>query len=188
HSPRHRVPDRPRHRVPDPPPRHRVPDRPPRRRRRMTGAQVVAALAAVIILVATGMGWAAGRNMLGGITISQALEGAPGSPGGDQNILIMGLDSRLDEHGRPLPQDLYDVLHAGDETAGGYNANVLIVVHIPGGGGPITAISIPRDDYVDLAGCPTSDCKGKVKQAYVLAYQQAMDSRDTAAPASSTDP
>jgi len=110
----------------------------------------------------------------------------PGSTGGAQNILIMGLDSRLDQHGRPLPQEMYDALHAGDETAGGYNANVLIVVHIPGGAGPITAISIPRDDYVDLSGCPTSDCKGKIKQAYGFAYQHVMDSVPTAE-ASSAD-
>ena len=144
----------------------------------MIVAQVVTALAAVVILVVTGMAWAGNRNLFGGITISQALEGSPGSTGGDQNILIMGLDSRLDEHGQPLPQDMYNALHAGDETAGGYNANVLIVVHIPDGTGPITAISIPRDDYVELAGCPTSGCEGKIKQAYGLAYQRVMDSID----------
>ena len=99
----------------------------------------------------------------------------------------MGLDSRLDQHGKPLPQEMYDALHAGDETAGGYNANVLIVVHIPAGAGPATAISIPRDDYTDLAGCPTSDCKGKVKQAYGLAYQHALDSMDTGS-AETNDP
>jgi LCP family protein required for cell wall assembly len=135
----------------------------------------VGSLAAVVVLVATGTGWASYRNVTGGITTSQALVGGPASSGGDQNILIMGLDSRLDQHGQPLPQDIYDALHAGDETVGGYNANVLIVLHIPGGDGPITAISIPRDDYVDLAGCPTADCKGKVKQAYGFAYQHALD-------------
>ncbi|MFZ0833027.1 MAG: LCP family protein [Mycobacterium sp.] len=140
-------------------------------------ARLITALAAVVILVVTGMAWAGNRNLFGGITVSQALEGVPGSTGGDQNILIMGLDSRLDEHGRPLPQEMYDALHAGDETAGGYNANVLIVVHVPGGTGPITAISIPRDDYVDLASCP--GCTGKIKQAYGLAYQRAMDSIDS---------
>jgi LCP family protein required for cell wall assembly len=148
---------------------------------------MVTALAAVVIVAITGMAWAANRNILGGITVSQALEGAPASTGGDQNILIMGLDSRLDQHGKPLPQEMYDALHAGDETAGGYNANVLIVVHIPAGTGPVTAISIPRDDYIDLAGCPTSDCQGKVKQAYGLAYQHALDSMDTGS-AESNDP
>ncbi len=170
-------------------PRHRKPKR-SARRPLVIAAQLMTALAAVVILVITGMAWAGNRNLFGGITISQALEGAPGSTGGDQNILIMGLDSRLDEHGRPLPQEMYDALHAGDETAGGYNANVLIVVHIPAGDGPITAISIPRDDYVDLAGCPTYGCKGKIKQAYGLAYQRVMSSIDTASNSESdnTDP
>jgi LCP family protein required for cell wall assembly len=152
----------------------------------MICVQVVTALAAVMIVAITGMAWAGNRNALGGITTSQALVGDPGSTGGDQNILIMGLDSRLDEHGQPLPQEMYDALHAGDETAGGYNANVLIVVHIPGGTGPITAISIPRDDYVDLAGCPTDNCKGKIKQAYGLAYQRVMDSMANASSYSSS--
>ena len=156
------------------------------KRRLLVCAHLVTALAAVVIIVITGMAWAGNRNLFGGITISQALEGVPGSSGGDQNILIMGLDSRLDQHGRPLPQEMYDALHAGDESAGGYNANVLIVVHIPGDSGAITAISIPRDDYVDLAGCPTSDCKGKIKQAYGYAYQRVMDSLQTSSTSSSS--
>jgi LCP family protein required for cell wall assembly len=133
-------------------------------------------LAAVAALALTGMGWAAYRNLAGGITTSQALAGDQGSVGGEQNILIMGLDSRLDQHGNPLPQDIYDALHAGDESVGGYNANVLIVLHLPGGSGPVSAVSVPRDDYVDLPGCPSGVCKGKIKQAYGLAYQQTMDS------------
>ena len=36
---------------------------------------------------------------------------------------------------------------------------------MPAGDGPVIAISIPRDDYVDLPGCPTSDCQGKIKAA-----------------------
>jgi LCP family protein required for cell wall assembly len=154
----------------------------------LVAVRLLTALVAVIIVIVTGMAWAGNRNLFGGITVSQALEGAPGSTGGDQNILIMGLDSRLDQHGQPLPQEMYDALHAGDETAGGYNANVLILVHIPGGTGPITAISIPRDDYVDLAGCGTSGCKGKVKQAYGFAYQRVMDSMDSKSKSSSDDP
>jgi LCP family protein required for cell wall assembly len=156
-----------------------TPPRPARRhaRRRglLVGIRVLGALAAAAALAATGFGWAGYHRITGGITTSQALVGAPASEGGDQNILIMGLDSRLDQHGQPLAPDIYDALHAGDETVGGYNANVLIVLHIPGGDGPITAISIPRDDYVKLAGCPTANCKGKIKQAYGLAYQHIID-------------
>ena len=114
---------------------------------------------------------------MGRIIISHALPECSDLIREDQNILLMGLDSRLDQNGRPLPQEMYEALHAGDETSGGYNANVLIIMHISGGDGPVTAVSIPRDDYVELSGCPGSVCKGKVKQAYGLAYQQSLDSQ-----------
>lgn len=155
-------------------PRHRLP-RPRGRRRVRAAGRVLAGLVAIAALTVTAAGWASYRNLSGGITTSQALAGVPASVGGAQNILIMGLDSRLDQHGQPLPQDIYDALHAGDETVGGYNANVLILLHLPGGSGPVSAVSIPRDDYVDLPGCPSGVCKGKVKQAYGLAYEQTMD-------------
>lgn len=137
-------------------------------------ARVLGAATSVGIITVTGVGWFGVHHALGGIVMSEALAGGTSSTRGAQNILIMGLDSRLDEHGQPLPHDVYDAIHAGDETVGGYNANVLILLHIPPNGSP-TAISIPRDDYVDLADCPTGVCQGKVKQAYGLAYQHALD-------------
>lgn len=88
------------------------------------------------------------------------------------NILVMGLDSRLDENGKALPQSVYDALHAGTQNDGGYNANVLMVIHLPGDGGKASGISIPRDDYVTLAGHPDGVSKGKIKQAYGLTLDQ----------------
>ncbi len=88
------------------------------------------------------------------------------------NILVMGLDSRLDENGKPLPAAVYNALHAGTQADGGYNANVLMLIHIPGGGGKASGISIPRDDYVALAGSPDGVSNGKIKQAYGLALDQ----------------
>lgn len=132
----------------------------------------VAALAAVAAVVGTGTGWSIYHGVTAGLIQSGALDGVPDSGGGEQNILVMGLDSRLDEKGNPLPADIYDALHAGDENVGGYNANVLILLHIPGDGSKATAISIPRDDYVDLSGCADSPCKGKIKQAYGIAWAQ----------------
>ncbi|MCH9759777.1 MAG: LCP family protein [Actinomycetia bacterium] len=155
-------------------PRHRE-NRRSRQRRLLAGGRVLAALATVLALMVTGMGWAGYRSLAGGFITSLALDGGPNSTGGEQNILIMGLDSRLDQHGNPLPQAMYEALHAGDESVGGYNANVLILLHLPAGGGPVIAISIPRDDYVDLPGCPSQVCKAKIKQAYGLAYEQAME-------------
>ncbi|MBW0013726.1 LCP family protein [Mycobacterium sp.] len=139
--------------------------------------RLIASLASAFVMAITGIGWTGYHTALGKIIISHALAGAPTPPGADQNVLLMGLDSRLDQYGRPLPAEMYQALHAGDETSGGYNANVLIVVHVPGGEGPVTAVSIPRDDYVELRGCPGSVCMGKVKQAYGLAYQQSLNSQ-----------
>ncbi|MFX8875822.1 LytR family transcriptional regulator, partial [Acinetobacter baumannii] len=63
---------------------------------------------------------------------------------GEVNILVMGLDSRVDEDGNPYPQDIYNAIHAEDESVGGYNTNVLMYIHIPAGGGPAVGVSIPR--------------------------------------------
>jgi LCP family protein required for cell wall assembly len=141
----------------------------------VVGTKVIGALVSAVVVVVTGIGWITYRTASAGITTSEALAGEPASIGSDQNILIMGLDSRRDQRGRPLPPDIYDALHAGDEDSGDGTADALIVLHLPAGGAPATAISIPRDDYVDLPGCPTSDCRGKIKEAYHLAYQHVMD-------------
>jgi LCP family protein required for cell wall assembly len=143
----------------------------------LSKGRLIFGLASAFVMAVTGIGWAGYHTAMGKIIISHALPNGPTPSGQDQNILVMGLDSRLDQNGRPLPQEIYEALHAGDETSGGYNANVLIVVHISGDDGPVTAVSIPRDDYADLSGCPGSVCKGKIKQAYGLAYQQALNSQ-----------
>ena len=131
-----------------------------------------------VIVVVTGVAWITYHEVSTGITTSAALDGSPPAIGVDQNILIMGLDSRRDQQGKPLPQDILEAMHAGDESSGNYDADVLIVVHMPAGDGPVIAISIPRDDYVDLPGCPTWDCQGKVKSAYRFAYESVMDRQD----------
>jgi LCP family protein required for cell wall assembly len=84
----------------------------------------------------------------------------------------MGLDSRVDQNGNPLPREMYDAIHAGDESDGGYNTNVLIFIHIPPAGGKATGLSIPRDDYAPLAGNPDGVSKSKIKEAYGLALDQ----------------
>lgn len=150
----------------------------------VVGAKVLAALTAAVVVVVIGIGWITYRSASANITKSEALAGEPASTGSDQNILIMGLDSRRDQQGRPLPPDIYDALHAGGEDSGDGDADALLVLHLPAGDAPATAISIPRDDYVDLAGCPNSDCRGKIKEAYSLAYQRVQDGRGSYKPES----
>jgi LCP family protein required for cell wall assembly len=129
-------------------------------------------LVSLVILGVSGYAWNQYRTLSTGIKTSDAIAGGPKSVNGDTNILVMGLDTRLDENGNPLPQNIYDALHAGNQADGGNNSNVLMLLHVPGNGSKATAISIPRDDYVSLPGCPDGQCKGKIKQAYGLAFDQ----------------
>jgi LCP family protein required for cell wall assembly len=141
--------------------------------RRRARAVTLSVVALVLLLVLSLVGYAGFEyfNLTTGIKRSDIL-GGQGSTNGDTNILIMGLDSRLDENGNPLPAAIYNALHAGDQSNGGLNANVLMLLHVPGDGSKATEISIPRDDYVHLAGCPDGECQGKIKQAYGLAFDQ----------------
>lgn len=140
--------------------------------RQAVGRTLVALLSALVLLV-TGYGWRQYTNLTSGLDRSHALDGLLGTgtpaPGAPRNILIMGLDSRLDQDGRPLPKEVLDQLHAGDSSDGGYNTNVLMLLHVPGDGGRASAISIPRDDYVALPNKPDGIAKQKIKQAYGLA-------------------
>ena len=81
--------------------------------------RLVAGIAAAFVMAITGFGWAGYNTTVGQIITSHVLPGVLTPAGQDQNILLMGLDSRLDQNGQPLPQEMYDALHAGDETSGG---------------------------------------------------------------------
>jgi LCP family protein required for cell wall assembly len=159
--------------------RHRRP-RSQAAHRAVASAKVFGAVVSALTFVGSGIGWMELHAVSSVITTSEALADSPPPLGADQNILIMGLDSRRDQHGGLLPHDLYDALHAGDQHSGENDADVLIVLHVPAGAGQITAISIPRDDYVDLVGCAVPECRGKVKHAYSVAYQQAIGRGDAA--------
>ena len=97
---------------------------------------------------------------------SNVLKGSKQSAGGDTNILLLGLDSRRDNNGNDLPRKLLDLMHVGSSSSvGGYNTNTMILIHIPANGKNAVAISIPRDDYVAVAGWGMQ----KIKEAYGLA-------------------
>ncbi|MEU8776776.1 LCP family protein [Streptomyces sp. NPDC048606] len=118
-----------------------------------------------LTVMAGGTAWYVYRDLASSIGSSKALEGAEKSAHGDTNILLIGLDSRRDQNGDPLPAEVLDELHAGSSDIGGYNANTMILLHVPGDGGQAQAFSIPRDDFVDIPG----HGKDKIKKAYGLA-------------------
>jgi anionic cell wall polymer biosynthesis LytR-Cps2A-Psr (LCP) family protein len=123
----------------------------------------------VLVLGATGTAWVQAKALQDGLTTADVLDHGA-SATADQNILLVGLDTRTDAHGNPLPQSLLDALHAGSSTDGGDDTDTMIVLHVPADGSAVTAISIPRDSYVQLAdGYGTH----KINSAYPRAAQQA---------------
>ncbi|MEV6431969.1 LCP family protein [Nocardia sp. NPDC051463] len=143
---------------------------PPRRGRRAAQlmTRAVACAAALAVLSGTGFAWSAKTDFEHGFTRTEAIpDDAPHSLGGDMNILLIGLDTRKDLNGNDLPKAILDQLHAGDSENGGYNANSLILLHIPADMKKIVAFSIPRDDYVAVSGIPGYD-HAKIKEAYGL--------------------
>lgn len=128
------------------------------------GGRVLFGGVAALVLLGAGTGYFFERAVVGSLTTSNALAGLGTPADADQNILLMGLDSRKDMNGDDLPAAILDKLHAGSSSdVGGYNTNTLILLHVPADGSRATALSIPRDDYVDL---PEHLGKHKIKEAY----------------------
>ncbi|NMO91018.1 LCP family protein [Actinomycetospora sp. TBRC 11914] len=114
---------------------------------------LVLAAASVLLLLISGGTVLAARSIDSGLSRVDVIGTSFGSVfGTDQNILLVGLDSRTDSFGNPLPKDQLAALHAGASDSGGDSTDTIIVLHIPGGGGPATGFSIPRDSFVDLPG------------------------------------
>lgn len=132
-------------------------------------------LVSLLVLSGTGYAWTQLNRLTTGLATADVIEPSAQLPtsdvnAGEQNILLVGIDSRTDAQGNPLPQNILDQLHAGDESDGGDTTDTMIVVHIPAGGGEATAISIPRDSYVDIAG---GNGKHKINSAYTYGKNEA---------------
>src|SRR6267154_771166 len=112
--------------------------------------RILAVLAAATIVIGTGVAWSKIRSFESGINhISSAALGGGGEDGAI-DILLVGLDSRTDAHGNPLSAEELATLRAGDEEA--TNTDTIILIRIPNSGKSATAISIPRDSYVQAPG------------------------------------
>ncbi|MET9403009.1 LCP family protein [Kitasatospora sp. NPDC002965] len=134
--------------------------------------RALAATVSAAVLGASGLVWYEYRQLDGGMVKSGALaearRNAPPRLDRSVNLLLIGLDSRKDMDGNDLPKEFVEEeLHAGSSEIGGYNTNALIVLHIPADGGKVTALSVPRDDYVQTVGADGR--MHKIKEAYGIA-------------------
>ncbi len=109
-------------------------------------------IVSALVFGATWYGWVQVNHLTTGLTTADVIDPAAQPPMGEQNLLVVGLDTRTDAQGNPLPADVLSHLHAGGGNDGGDTTDTMMVIHIPAGGGQVTAISIPRDSYVRLAG------------------------------------
>ncbi|MFL6144660.1 MAG: LCP family protein [Labedaea sp.] len=88
---------------------------------------------------------------------------------GAVDMLLVGMDSRTDAYGNPLPREVMNLLHAGIND-GERNTDTMILVHIPVDGTRAVAFSFPRDSWVELAG---GFGKHKLNSAFAYAYNDA---------------
>jgi LCP family protein required for cell wall assembly len=157
-----------------PPPPARKPERPSRRRpsrrppkrRAPIGPRLLAAALSFVILMITGYGY----NNYGLATSEVTQGGADGAI----DILLVGMDSRTDAHGNPLPEEILQELHASANEAA--LTDSLILLHIPNDGSRAVGFSFPRDSYVSIPG----HGQHKINSAYgrgQFAEQQAQQAK-----------
>jgi len=112
--------------------------------------RVIAVAVALAIVVGTGVAWGKIRSFESGINHFSSLALGEGGEDGAIDVLLVGLDSRTDAHGNPLSEEELATLRAGDDVS--TNTDTIILVRIPNNGKSATAISIPRDSYVEAPG------------------------------------
>ncbi|MHA3023217.1 LCP family protein [Mycobacterium sp. BMJ-28] len=116
----------------------------------MRVTRTVAIIAAAAVVLCTGVAWSTVRSFEDGINHVNSAALGGGGDDGAIDILLVGLDSRTDAHGNPLSSEELATLRAGDDVS--TNTDTIILVRIPNNGRSATAISIPRDSYVDAPG------------------------------------
>ncbi|MEP9392158.1 LCP family protein [Gordonia sp. VNK1] len=142
------------------------PPTPPRGWARLSGfrggraaARGLIALLSVTVLLCTGYAWNSINSLDSDITRLGGL--ALGGPDdGATDILLVGTDSRTDAKGNPLSAEELRWLRSGDDVA--TNTDTILLIRVPNDGSSATAISIPRDSYVDVPGIGMS----KINAAY----------------------
>jgi cell wall biosynthesis protein len=120
--------------------------------------RVVAAVAALAVVLSTGVAWGNVRSFEEGIYHVFAPSLGQGGDDGAIDILLVGMDSRADAHGNPLSAEELATLRAGDGVS--TNTDTIILVRIPNNGKSATAISIPRDSYVQAPGLGKTKING----------------------------
>jgi LCP family protein required for cell wall assembly len=123
------------------------------------------------VLLGSGWAWATYRGFTSDIKRVNAITkkgGAANIDGKDQNILIVGNDDRETSSDAELAE-------LGTTRDGGsLNTDTMMLMHVPADGSKATAISFPRDSYVDIP----RHGKDKLNAAYTFGTQDAHGDRN----------
>lgn len=121
-------------------------------------ARVISTVTALAVVLGTGMAWGNVRSFEDGIFHVFAPSLGQGGDDGAIDILLVGMDSRADAHGNPLSAEELATLRAGDDVS--TNTDTIILVRVPNNGKSASAISIPRDSYVQAPGLGKTKING----------------------------
>lgn len=140
------------------------------RRAGSQGARVVAGVLAACVLLGFGYGWYNYRTLDSGLqrltlhnlagptsgpTADSSAPAARKHSGAEQNILLVGIDSRAGMSAAERRQ-----YHTGDDVS--MSTDTMMIMHVPADGSSATLISLPRDSYVEIPGY----MKNKLNAAY----------------------
>nr|WP_106965049.1 LCP family protein [Amycolatopsis orientalis] len=162
-------------RVELPQPSNPAPPEPERRKGRVTRItrRVAIGLVSLLALSGTGYAYVTKDKLQDNVATADILtprEGEPPAPPADDggtDILLVGSDARTDQQGNPLPLSMLKSLRTEDKA--GINTDTIILLRIPKNGGKASAVSIPRDSWVDVPGRG----KAKINSAYGVAKARA---------------
>jgi LCP family protein required for cell wall assembly len=117
--------------------------RPRRPRLRLLLAFLAGLVVVVLILVIGGYFYLDGKLNRSNVLVSYAGQPAAGS---GSNWLVTGSDSR-----QGLTRKQEHRYHTGIDV-NGQRSDTILLLHIPGNGGPAVLVSLPRDSYVKIPG------------------------------------
>lgn len=140
--------------------------------------RAVAVTVALAVVLGTGVAWSRIRSFEDGINHISSPTLGEGGEDGAIDILLVGSDSRTDAHGNPLSEEELATLRAGNDVS--TNTDTIILIRIPNNGESATAISIPRDSYVEAPGLGKMKINGVYGSVHLeklkeLVEEQGMD-------------
>lgn len=144
-------PERPTHADAPPPVDHHT------RRRFAIAGRIIVALAAVIALSMTGAAWQwqniknNSMNRVSALDLNSRDIVDPNAQFGDENFLIVGVDSRYGQNA--------DMGAGTTEEAGGARSDTIMLVNIPANRKRVVAVSFPRDLAIKSTQCEAWDPK-----------------------------